>query len=73
MKLLKIKNIIYLFLALLDLHCFMGFSFVVVSGGSSLLQSVGFSCGAQALGCAGFSCCNSCALERRLDSYGAWA
>ena len=32
-----------------------------------------FCCGAQALGCAGFSSCSSWALEHRLNSCGPWA
>ena len=59
---LKKKNLfIYLFLAMLGLHCCSGFSLVVMSGG--LLSSCGvqayrggfFCCRAQALGHLGFT------------------
>ena len=56
--------------------CCTGFSLVVAS---RLLSSCsvwashcgGFSCGARALGCVGFSSCGSWALEHRLDSCSA--
>ena len=69
----------HLFLAVLDLHCCMGFSLVMVNGGYSLavvnevlmwwlllLWSPGSRW-------AGFSSCQSWALEHRLNSYGTWA
>ena len=70
----RIKKKIYLFknlfLAVLSLRCLEGFSLVA--------ESVGFSCGAQALGLSGFSgcgvwpsSCSSQALECRLSSCSA--
>ena len=58
----------YLFLAVQDLFCWVGFSLVVVSRGCSLLQCVCLlwwlcCCGAQALGHVGSSGCGSQALE----------
>ena len=47
------KIFIYLFMAVLGLHCRMGFSLLVVSGG--LLSSWG----AQASHYSGFSCCGA--------------
>ena len=73
---------IYLFLAVVGLHCFVGFSLVVANRGFSLLAGLrllsGLSyCRAWALGCAGFSSCSrncgSQALEHRLDSCDARA
>ena len=59
-----LKNI-YLFLAMLGLHCCTGFSLVVESWGDSSLGAQtshcsGFSCsGAQVLGHEGFGSCNA--------------
>ena len=77
---------IFLFLVVLGLRCYEGFSLVAVSGAALELHCVasrcgGFSCcGAWALGCLGFSSCgtwlSSCgswALEHRLSSCGAQA
>ena len=74
---------IYLFLAVVGLHCFVGFSLVVANRGFSLpaglrlLIAVASHCRAWALGCAGFSSCicncGSRALEHRLDSCDARA
>ena len=69
------------FLILLDLHWYMGFSLVVVSG-VSLLSSCGvwvshccglYYCWAQVLELSGFSTCSSWALEQRLNSCGTQA
>ena len=46
---------IYLFLAALGLHCYMGFSLVVAIGGLRASNCGDFSCGAPALGCSSFS------------------
>ena len=72
------NNFIYLFLAMLDLCCCMGFSLVAVSGGYSLvvvcrLLIVVTCCGAQVLGSMGFSSCGSPTLEHRLSICGVWA
>ena len=65
------KDFIYLFLAVLDLCCCVGYSLVAASGDCSLvvvhvlLIAVASCWGAQAVGCTGFSNCDSWALERR--------
>ena len=61
----------YLFVALLGLHCCVGFSLVVGSRGYSLVVVHGLlfieaSCGAWALRHLGFSSCSSWTLEHRL-------
>ena len=61
----------YLFVALLGLHCCMRLPLVVGSRGCSLVVVHGLlfavaSCGAWALGHAGFSSCSSWTLEHRL-------
>ena len=62
-------------MAVLGLHCCMGFSLVAVRGGY-FYRSVqashwgGFSCAAGARGHAGFRSCSSRALEHRLSSRG---
>ena len=67
-----------LFLAVLGLCGYTGFSRVVASGGSSLLSAQaalcdGFSrCRAWAGGCMGFRSCGSRGLEHSLNSCGAW-
>ena len=58
---------IYVFLAVLGLHCCTGFSLAAVSRG--LLSS----CRAQTLGFMGFSSCSSQNLEHRLNSCGTQA
>ena len=74
------KSIIYLFLAVLGLHCCVGFSLVVASGGCSSLQCMAFllwwfpllwSTGSGGL--TGFIRCGSWAPEEGLSSWGAWA
>ena len=55
-----------------------GLPLVVASGVSSLMVNellivVASRCGAQALGCVGFSSCGTWALEHRLSSCGTWA
>ena len=80
MKFFLIILCIYLFLALLGLHCYAGFP-LVVSGDYSLTAVRGsliavlplVACVAQALWRAGFSTCGSWALEHRLNSSGTWA
>ena len=58
----------YLFLAVVGLHCCVGFSVVVVSRGAYS------SCGARASHCSGFSCCRAWALGYKgFSSRGAWA
>ena len=52
----------YLFLAVLGLHCCMDFSLPMASGAAAGLLS---RCGAQASHCGGFSRCRAQALERR--------
>ena len=70
------SNFIYLFLAVLSLHCCTGFSLAAVSRvtlhcGTWASHCGGFSyCRALALGCVGFSSCSSWGLERRLSSCG---
>ena len=55
---MEFLKIIYLFLAVLGLHCCLGLSLVVVNGGYSSLQHPGFSlCGS--------SCCRARALDSR--------
>ena len=49
------KEFLNLFLAVLGLHCCVGFSLIMASGGHS-------SHGAQASHCGGFSCCGARAL-----------
>ena len=58
---------------MLGFCCCKGISLVTVGGRSAPTSySGGFSCcGVRAPGCAGFSNCDSLALERRLDSFGA--
>ena len=76
---LKKLFIYYLFLAVLGLHCYAGFSLVIESRGYSSCsewasQGSGFSCcGAQAsvVAAHGLSSCGSRALEHRLSSCGA--
>ena len=51
------NNFIYLFLAVLGLHCCAGFPLAVESRG--LL----FSCNVRASDCSGFSCCRALALD----------
>ena len=64
---------------MLGLHCCLGFSLVVEIGsyfscGSWASNHGSLSCcGAQVLGCEGFSDCGSRALEHRLNSCGAQA
>ena len=73
------ENNNYLFLAMLGLCCCMGFSLVAVSRGYSLLAMPAFLImagslsGAQALGLASFSSCDSQAVDHRLSTCGAWA
>ena len=77
-----------LFLAMLDLHCFMGFSIVVVSGAALQLQceGEGFSLwrlvllivghrfqGAWTSVAVAHISCSSWALQQKLNSCGAWA
>ena len=50
----------YLFLAVLGLHCCMGFSLVAASRRELLFSS----CGARASHCSGFSCCEAQTLEQ---------
>ena len=79
MKFFLIILCIYLFLALLGLHCYAGFP-LVVSGDYSLTAVRGsliavlplVACVAQALWRAGFSTCGSWAQEQGLSSCGAW-
>ena len=65
---------IYLFLAVLGLCCYKGFSLVAASSGYSLVAVHGLlllrntDCGAH-----GRSSCGPRALEHRLSSCGAWA
>ena len=66
----SLKNdFIYLFLFVLGLHCFIGFSLVVVSGGYSCYVALashfhGLSCyRVWALGCMGFSSCSMWAQQ----------
>ena len=56
----------YLFLAVLGLHCWAWAS-------SSCGEQGLLSCGAWASPCSGFSCRRAKALEYRLSSYGTWA
>ena len=76
---LKKLFIYYLFLAVLGLHCYAGFSLVIESRGYSSCsewasQGSGFSsCGAWALRHVDFSRCGSWALEHKLNSCGTWA
>ena len=64
------KYFIYLFLAVLGLHCCVGFSLSCEEQG--LLSS----CSAQVSRCSGFSCCRaqaSVVAARGLRSCGSWA
>ena len=68
----------YLFLAMLGLHCCVGFSLAAVSRGYSLVVMCqpficrDFSCcRARALGHAGFSSCGSQTLEHKLNNWHA--
>ena len=62
------KKFIYLFLAVLGLCCYVGFSLVVVSGEQF------FGCSAQASHCGGFSCRGAWALGQiGFSSWGTWA
>ena len=70
-----ILNKFVLFLVVLGLCCYAGFSLVVVSGGHSLLVLHQFLIGVLLLllsmgsGHAGFSSCGVWALEHRLSSF----
>ena len=64
------NNFIYLFLAVLDLCCYAGFSPVVASRGYCLLQCMGFS--SVAVIC-GLGSSGSQVLEDRLNSCVAWS
>ena len=72
-------NFIYLFLAVLGLHCCAGFlksqwAAAALHGSAQASRCGGlFCCQAQALGHVGFSHCGSWALEHRLNSCGARA
>ena len=72
-------NLMYLFVAVLGLHCCRGFSLVVLSRGYSLVVVNGLLVEAASLVWStgsrftGFSSCSSWALEHRLSSYGTWA
>ena len=57
---------ISLFLAVLGLHCWSGFSLVAASGAT-------LPCSGSLVGPTGFSSCSSWALEHRLRSCGTWA
>ena len=83
---IKLTVLFIYLLAVLDLHCCVGFSLVGVSGGLSSCsawasQFRGFSCcRAQALGtwaiavaARGLNICGSQALEHRLSGCGVWA
>jgi len=69
----------YLFVAVLGLHCCRGFSLIVVSRGYSLVVVNGLLVEAASLvrstgsRFTGFGSCSSWALEHRLSSYGTWA
>ena len=68
--------LMYLFLAVLALHCCAGFSLVAASRGYShwgarASHCGDFTCGAQGLGHVGFRRRTSRALEHRLSSRGA--
>ena len=66
---LKKKKNIDLFLAVLGLRCFTGFSLVAGSGGSS-------SCSVQASLCGGFSCGvqgKRASVTRGVSTHGSWA
>ena len=71
------NNFIYLFVAVVGLQCYLGFSSVAESGVTFQLQASHCSgiccCRAQALGQAGFRSCSPRALEHRLNSCGARA
>ena len=60
-----LNNFIYLFLAVLDVRCYTGFSVVVESRGYSLVAVLGLlivvasRCGAQALELSGFRSCST--------------
>ena len=56
---------LFLFLAVLGLHCRMGFSVVGASGG--------YTCSAWASHCGGFSYCRAWALGTDFSSCGRWA
>ena len=68
--------LMYVFLAVLALHCCVGFSLVAASrgyshGGARASHCGDFTCGAQGLGHVGFRRCSSQALEHRLSGCGA--
>ena len=76
----KIIYFMYLFLAVLGLHCCVGFSIVTASSGYSLAMIHGFSLqgllllqsmASRALCAYGLSSCSSWTLEHRLSSCGA--
>ena len=59
--------VLIFFWTVLDLHCFEGFSLVVISRGYSLSRSL------QALKCDSFFCCGAQALEHSdFSSCGTW-
>ena len=60
------KNLVYLFMALLGLHCYADFALVAESGGYSSAVVAWPSQGSV------FSCCKAWALEHRLSSCGVW-
>ena len=69
---------VYLFMAVLGLHCCLGFALAAESRGSSRCGARASHCsdfcfGAWALGHAGFSSCSFQALEHRLSSRSTWA
>ena len=79
-RFLKVILFVCLFLAVLGLHCCVGFSPVAARGDYSLVAVCGvlisvasLVCRAWALGCVGFSSCGFQALELRLNSCGTWA
>ena len=55
------------------LYCYFGFFLVAVSRSHSSCGAWASRCKAQALGCSGFSRCNSWAPEHRFSSCGTWA
>ena len=76
----KKKKDLFLFLAVLDLCCYMGF--YCSCGGCGLLCIVlhrlliavaSLVAEYGGLGCVNFSCCSAWALEHRLSSCGGWA
>ena len=81
--------LIYVFLAVLGLHCYPGFPLVAERGGCSLaavhrlcMEVASLSQGSRVRGLSScgswalerrLSICGSCALERRLSTCGSWA